>query len=423
MRLSSKLVVCLAVGVLVTVAVPDVSAQMARISGVVVDTSGQPIPGATLTVTTPDSENFKLVKTSNKKGKATLAFSNFEWQYQLKIEKEGYQTRTEPLQLTTGGTMTAQWTLLPKGGETAADADTGGGDGGGGSRAVRTYNEGVEAQRLGDLDLAAQKYRAAAEMAPDLATPHTALSAVAMLQEDYGTAAAEAEAALGIDPEDTRALQLRFDAYRLAGDEAKAEEAAKALREIGDLDQAAGRIFNEGVDAFQAGDTATAISKFQQAVQLDPELVNAYVALAQMNLTQGAPAEAGAMADEALEREPDNVRAIKLRYDAARLTSDQETAAKMLDRLVELDPEWMGSVLFDHAGKLFNANQPAAAAFELEYVVKAKPDLARAHFMLGMAYFNTGKTKEGSEHLQKFIELTPDDPDVEIAKGLLSYEQ
>jgi tetratricopeptide (TPR) repeat protein len=105
------------------------------------------------------------------------------------------------------------------------------------------------------------------------------------------------------------------------------------------------------------------------------------------------------------------------------LTGDQETAAAMLDRLVELDPEWMGTVLFDHAGTLFNANQPAAAAFELGYVVKAKPDLARAHFMLGMALFNTGKTKEGSEHLQKFIELAPDDPDVEIARGLMAYEQ
>jgi tetratricopeptide (TPR) repeat protein len=420
MRSSSKLVVCIAVGVTLMAGVQGAPAQMARISGVVVDPDGQPIPAATLTVTTPNSDSFEMVKSTNKKGKVTLSFTNIEWQYQLRIEKDGYQTRTEPLELTIGGTMKAEWTLLPRGSDAAADADSGDGAG---NKAVRTFNEGVEAQRLGDLDLAVQKYRAAAEIDPDLAAAHTALSAVAILQEDYETAAAEAESALEIDPGDNRAMQLRFDAYRLAGDNAKASEAAKALRDVGDLNQAAGRIFNEGVDAFQAGDLAGAASQFRQAVELDPEMVQAYVALAQIYLTQGSPAEAGAMADSVLEREPDNVNALKLRFDAARLSGDQENAARMLDRLVELDPEWMGTVLFDHAGKLFNANQPAAAAFELEYVVKAKPELARAHFMLGMALFNTGRAEEGGVHLQKFIELSPDDPDVEIAKGLLSYEQ
>jgi len=420
MRSSSKLVVCIAAGMTLIAGVQGASAQMARISGVVVDPDGQPIPGATLTVSTPNSESFEMVKSTNKKGKVTLSFTNIEWQYQLRIEKEGYQTTTEPLDLTIGGTMRAEWTLLPVGSDAAADGGTGDG---GANKAVRTFNEGVEAQRLGDLELAAQKYRAAAEIEPDLAAAHTALSAVAILQEDYETAASEAESALEIDAGDTRAMQLRFDAYRLAGDNAKASEAAKALREVGDLNQAAGRIFNEGVDAFQAGDLAAAASKFRQAVELDPEIVPAYVALAQIYLTQGVPAEAGAMADSALEREPDNVNALKLRFDAARLSGDQENAALMLDRLVELDPEWMGTVLFDHAGKLFNANQPAAAAFELEYVVKAKPELARAHFMLGMALFNTGRAEEGTVHLQKFIELSPNDPDVEIANGLLSYKQ
>jgi hypothetical protein len=37
--------------------------------------------------------------------------------------------------------------------------------------------------------------------------------------------------------------------------------------------------------------------------------------------------------------------------------------------------------------------------------------------------FDTGKTKQGNEHLQKFIELAPDDPDVAIAKGLMAYQE
>jgi tetratricopeptide (TPR) repeat protein len=418
MRFSSKLVGLICIAVVLFGAAPELFAQMARISGTVVDPEGNPIPDATLTVTTPDSGTFEMFKTTSKKGKVTLAFSNVEWRYQLRIEKEGYQTHNQILQLMIGGTMREEWTLVPAG----AAQDGGGADDGGG-RAVRTYNEGVEAQRLGDLELAAERYRAAAEIDPDLAAPHTALAAVAVLQEDYESAAAAAEAALEIDPGDVRAMQLRFDAYRLSGNQAKADEAAKALREIGDLEAAAGRIFNEGVDAFNAGDTAGAISKFQQAVQFDPEMVTAYVALAQMYLSQGAPAEASAMIEQALQRQPDNVRALKLGYDAARLTGEMETGGHRLDRLAELDPQWMETVLFEHAGMLFNDNKPAEAAFELEYVLKANPELARAHFMYGMALYNTGKVKEGSEHLSTFVELAPDDPDVEIAKGLLSYQQ
>ncbi|MFV2071332.1 MAG: tetratricopeptide repeat protein [Thermoanaerobaculales bacterium] len=423
MRLSSRFIGSLLVGTALFLTTPEAAAQMARISAKVVDPGGQPIAGVTLTVTTADSESYELVKTTNKKGSVTLSFGNVEWQYQLRLEKEGYRTATLPLQLAIGGTMRAEWTLAPEEAIPAEGPEEGADDGGGGSRAVRTYNEGVEAQRLGDLDLAEEKYRNAAEMNPELAAPHTALAAVASIREDWETVVAESEAALAIDPEDVRAMQLRFDACRNLGDEAKTSEAAAALRKIGDLEAAAVRIYNEAVEAYQAGDTAAAQSKLQQTLELDPEMVVAYVALAQINLVNGSPAEAAAMSAEALQREPDNLRALKISYDAARLSGNNESAASALDRIVELDPEWMRTVLFEHASKLFNSNQPVRAAFELEYVIKANPELARAHFMLGMALYNSGRAKEGREHLQAFIELTPDDPDVEIARGLMSYEE
>ncbi len=420
MRLS-RVIMVLVVGAVLALSAPETAAQVARISGQAVDTDGQPIAGVTITITTPDSERFEVVKTTNQKGKVTLAFGNVEWQYEIRLEKEGFQTKTEPLPLSFGGTVQAHWTLAPK---TAAGAGSVAAAGGGASgKVVRTFNEGVEAQRMGDLDLAVAKYRQAAEMAPKLAAPHTALAGVASIREDWETAAAEAEAAIAVDPEDVRAMQIRFDAYRYLGQEAKASEAAAALREVGDLDAAAARIFNEGVDAFNAGNLAMAQSKFHQVIQLSPDMVDPYVALAQISLTQGSPAEALAMAQSVLEREPDDVRALKIALDGARTMGDTDTAVEALDRLVELEPQWVTTTLFEHAAALFNENRAADAAIELEYVVKADPDLARAHYLLGMALFNTGRADEGRVHLQKFLELAPDDPDAEIARGLLSYQQ
>jgi tetratricopeptide (TPR) repeat protein len=416
------MMVLVLVGAVLALSAPGTAAQMARISGTVVDTDGQPIAGVTITITTPDSERFEVVKTTNQKGKVTLSFGNVEWQYEIRLEKGGFQTKGEPLPLTAGGTVKAQWTLVPK---SAAAADAGAveaGGGGGGGRVVRTFNEGVEAQRMGDLDLAVAKYRQAAEMDPELAAPHTALAGVASIREDWETAAAEAEAAIAVDPEDVRAMQIRFDAYRHLGQEARASEAAAALREVGDLDAAAARIFNEGVDAYTAGNLAIAQSKFQQVIQLSPDMVAPYVALAQISLTQGSPAEALAMAQSALEREPDDTRALKAAFDGARLTGDTDTAAQVLDRLVELEPQWVTTTVFQHATRLMDENKPEAAAFELEYVVKADPEMARAHFLLGVALFNSGDTEEGRNHLQIFIGLAPDNPDAEIARGLLSYQ-
>ncbi|MEJ2189241.1 MAG: tetratricopeptide repeat protein [Acidobacteriota bacterium] len=411
---------------LVTCFVPaDVAAQQAgRVAGTVTTTDGEPIAGVRITIS-PVGLDTEMVKTSNKKGKFTVAHSDAAMTYTYTFEKEGFKTLVLEVKPPVGGTEVREFQLLP-----VATASAQGGDSaakesslGGGGPAVRAYNQGVEAQRVGNLEAAAENYREAFNRDPELAAAHTSLAAVLLSQKDYPAAAAEAEVALAVDADDVRAMQIRFDAYRLAGDDEQADEAAKALRKIGNLEDAATRIFNEGADAFNEGDIATAQSKFQQVIQLAPEMVPPYVALAQISLAQGSASEALAMAEAALVRDPDNLRALKIAYDGARLTGDTETANHVLDRLVELDPEWATTTLFEHAVKLYNDNQPEAAAAELEFVTRVDPEMAKAHFLLGMALFNSGKVDEGRAHLETFLELAPDDPDAEIARGILSFEQ
>jgi tetratricopeptide (TPR) repeat protein len=425
MKITLKLVVVALTAVASIFSVVDVSAQAAgRISGTVTTPDGTPIEGVKITISA-ETLNRDIVKTTNKKGKFTVAHSDATADYRYKFEKEGYQTMVLPVNPPVGGTQVRQFPMMPvaAGPAQGGDAPAGGAPSGGANPAIRAYNEGVEAQRLGDYDLAAESFRKAAKIDSKLAAARTALAAVALSQEDYSTAAAEAEAALEIDPEDVRAMQLRFDAYRNLGDEAKVSEAAAALRKIGDLEAAAARLFNEGVDAYAAGDIAMAQSKFQQVVQLSPDMVAPYIALAQISLAQGSAAEALAMAQSALEREPDDTRALKIAFDGARLTGNNEAAAQALDRLIELEPQWVTTTLFEHAVKLFNNNQPEEAALELRSVLQADPDHARANYLLGMALFNSGRADEGRGYLEKFVGLTPDDPDAEIARGLLSYQQ
>jgi tetratricopeptide (TPR) repeat protein len=291
----------------------------------------------------------------------------------------------------------------------------------GAGRAILVYNEGVEAQRVGDLELAAKKYNESAGLNPDLAAPHTALAAVAHMQGDFPAAAAEAEKALAIDPTDARAMQIRFDAYRLAGDKEKAKEAEQALRELGGLGETAARIFNEGADAYNAGDMATAMSKFQQAADLDPGLVQARMVLAKLYFSEGSLSKALTRAEEVVALEPDNGEALRIAYDSARRLGDTERAAKALDGLAVSDPEWAATGLYQLAVELYNNAQTDEAAQALERVLLVDPDHARANYLLGVALFNSGQVGPASEHLRKFIELAPDDPDAAIARDLLAY--
>jgi tetratricopeptide (TPR) repeat protein len=398
----------------------DAAAQAGgRISGKVEDQAGNPIEGVQVTALSPSMDSFKIEKVTNKKGKFVLAFTDSAMSYVVEVKKEGYKTIMAPINPVPGQTRMVEYVLLPAKGDEQAAAERAAMTGAG--RAILAYNEGVEAQRAGDLELAAKKYNEAAGINPELAAAHSSLAAVAHMQGDYPAAAEEAEKALVIDPTDARAMQLRYDAYRLAGDDAKAKEAEQALRELGGLGETAARIFNEGADAYNAGDMATAISKFQQAADLDPTLVQARLVLAKLFFTEGNLSEALARAEEVVALEPGNGEALRIAYDSARRLGDTEKAAMALDGLAESDPEWAATGLYQLAVELYNNDQTEAAAQALERVIQVNPDHARAHYLLGVAQFNTGQTETASEHLQRFLELAPDDPDAAIAKDLLAY--
>jgi tetratricopeptide (TPR) repeat protein len=395
---------------------------MGRMAGTVVDTEGNPIEGVTITATSPDLSTFESVKTSDRKGRFTMAHPDVSLAYVYTFEKEGFATLQLPMRLTAGDTMRQTFTLL-RGDQVAGarEGEAGAADGQRVSRVVEVYNQGVEAQQLGDLETATAKYREAAKISPELAAPRTAVAAVAFLEVDWQSAAAEAEAALELDPGDIRAMQIRFDAYRHAGDEAKAKEAADALRAVGDLGEAAKRLYNEAVDAYNAGDIAGAQSKLQQVTSLDPALAPAHLALARISLQQGSPSAAAEAAARATELTPDKAQAWILLFDAARLAGDDETARRALARIAELDPDWIAGTLYEHATGLYNEGNVEQAALELERVVEVLPELARAHYFYGMALFNLGRTDEAKAALERFVELAPEDSEAAVAREMLSY--
>jgi tetratricopeptide (TPR) repeat protein len=396
-------------------------AQAARVVVTVRDVAGHPITGVAVTATCAAKGDYRVVKTTNDKGTASVIHVDSLQTYRYELAKDGYETVSRDIQPDYTQTTKLELILPSRVPVASVAAERPATSGRG--RALTAFTEGTAAQQSGDLDLAEQKFRQAAELSPEAPEPHIALSVVAHKRGDYDGAAAEAEAALVISPANTQALFLRYDAYRLLGDTTKAAAAADAIRRAGSASLAAEEVFRKGIDAYRGGNTELAVEKFRQSIDLDPGYVNGYVMLGNISLEQGDAGPAAALAGKALELEPNNANALKVRYDALRRLGDEAGANQALDALIAGDPEWASNQLYNHAVELFNANEMAGAAAALERVVEAKPNDARAHFLLGMATYNLGETDGARTHLSRFLELAPDDPDAALAREMLSYAQ
>ena len=388
-----------------------------RVSGKVVDIEGNPIQGVSLTITTADLENYLEQATTNKKGKFIVAHGNATLTYTYKLEKEGYQTIVERVQ-PAFGSVTMVTVVMPPAGTVASDQPAPPSH-----QAVLAYNAGAEAQIAGDLETAAERYRRAVELDPNLAIAHTGQAGIFFIQEQWLEAVAEAEKALELDPGDQRALQLRYEAYMKAGETAKAAEAAQALAGSVASADVAGRAYNDAVDAYKTGDIAKARRMLEEAVVVSPDLVKVRVFLAAICGEQGDLDRASAEVDAALELEPANPLALRLGFEIAAVRDDWETEIAMAEKLIEADPDYAGNEFLTRSIELYDGNRFAEASALAELVLAARPDDAKAHFICGMVAFNTGDADTARDHLTRCVELAPDDPDAAIARELLSYGQ
>jgi tetratricopeptide (TPR) repeat protein len=411
-------VVLCACAVMVGVAA-DAGAQAAgRVAGKVVDVEGKPIEGVQVTITTPDLVNYKETATTSKKGRFMVGHTDTTFTYTYMFEKEGYEALAQNVKINMGQTTQMTFVMRPAGSGGGAQNPAAMLRG----QAAEVFNEGVEAQNAGDLATAAQRYAKAAELDATLAVPHTGLAAVYYLQEQYAESAAEAEKALALDPSDARALQIRYDAYRKAGDP-RADAAAAALKATGGDSEAAGRIYNEAIDVYRAGDRVKARSLLEEAMAVDPSLVQPHVFLAVICGEDGDLECAQRELDTVFVLEPDNALAARLAFEMAVKLGDTENELRLAAKLVEVDPEYAADHLFNRGAEQYDAGLYDEAIGLMNLVLKVRPDEPKAVFILGMASFNKGDTEAARINLERFIELAPDDPDVAIARELLSYSQ
>jgi tetratricopeptide (TPR) repeat protein len=400
-----------------TVPALTVALRKGRLVGRVVDPEGNPIPGVSVTATSEEVPNFREVETTDKKGVFKLDFEEINVVYKYRFEKVGYQTFRTEQTWRKDGTARHDFTMQPGESPAAGDlplASTS-------SPAVLAFNEGVKAFEAKDYATAEAKLEEALGHDPDLRQGWAALSVIELEQGHYQEAIEAAEKAMALGSTDELVLRSRWEAYRQLGDEAKAAEAREDLETSGRLTEEAKRIFNEGVRLSKAGDQEGAFLKFQEAVEIDPNLRVALLGVATTGLKIDRNAEAAAAAETILVEDPQNEAALRILYNASLELGDEDMIIDSLVVLAAVEPATAREGLWLLALAVYDADDMDEAKKRFGKVLEVDPNHARAHYYLGLICVSDGANEEAMGHLERFIQLAPDDPDAATAGELVKY--
>ncbi len=197
--------------------------------------------------------------------------------------------------------------------------------------------------------------------------------------------------------------------------------------------------FNVGMEALKTKQWDVAVQSFEKAAEMDPKQNVVWAQLAESYMGQ-ATTKTGAEADavtakgleayaKALELKPDDAAYHNNFALALAKAKKFPEAQEELNKAAQLDPTNAGRYFYNLGAVLVNTgqNEPAGEAFKK--AIEADPNYADAQFQYGIYLLSKAQTTADGkvtplpgtkEAFQKYIDLKPDGPFAESAKGMIT---
>jgi tetratricopeptide (TPR) repeat protein len=197
--------------------------------------------------------------------------------------------------------------------------------------------------------------------------------------------------------------------------------------------------YNNGMTALQAKQYDQAIASLTKASELDPKQVAVWSYLAEANValakTKTGPEKDAALAKgleaygKALELKPDDAAAHNNYALALANAKKIPEAQSELTKAAQLDPTKAGQYYYNLGAVLVNTGQAEPACDAFKKAIETDASYAEAQYQWGNCLFAKATVSADgkvtpvpgtAEAFQKYLELAPQGPNAESAKGMLT---
>ena len=228
-------------------------------------------------------------------------------------------------------------------------------------------------------------------------------------------AAAAFRHAVLLSPTSVTALEALAGALKASGDVTQSEETLKRALQLAPQD--ANVWYQYGMLDSGLGRTGSAIEKVTKAVSLNPDLTEGYTSLAGLLLATGQVDLAAAAAQHALNIDPYDATAYNLSGRMLASKSRNSEALFDFEKATQLRASY-GSYQYDYALMLVRLNRFDDAQAAVEASIKADPDFAAAHELLGSLLARKSQMTDATREYRRAVELQPDLSRAQLDLGL-----
>lgn len=252
-------------------------------------------------------------------------------------------------------------------------------------------DEWEEALRLasdGDLEGALPMLDKAVAAEPEDVERRETLAKVLYQLKRYEEAEKQAQAAIELSPETVEPRMVLYSTHMARGDLAAAHEVLAAAREV---DPGNVQVLEQvGFVAAEAGKNDEAVAAYEELTRMSPDNTEAWLSLADLYAGMG----------------------------------QNEKSEAAYQRVAELDPANAHQVFFNLGALMFNKpdrtdNETRQAITAFRKALEINPQYAQAHKQLAFALLNVGDRVGAKGELQKYVELSPDAPDVTHVRQMI----
>ena len=194
------------------------------------------------------------------------------------------------------------------------------------------------------------------------------------------------------------------------------EDRAKAEARVAGIKAA----FSEGATLANAGKFDEAIAKFNEVLKEVPKCPECYIGIGHSSAAKKDYPAAETAYKKAIELEPNLIEAYSglatIYNDQKKFDEAKAMSAEVMKRAGAGGAAGGGADSLYNAGVIsWNANDFAKAQEQFTAALAANPNHAESHFMLGQVYLNLGKLPEAAKEFEAYTKIAPNGPNAKDA--------